>query len=134
MRGASGLIHLAAKESKRPPMISLSLSYGPSYTRRVWGEPPLPHQTLIQLILVADRLAFTRCLEACSKEMRENPNPDMALLVIDSLWHLDPAREPIQLLLDAAIESLGHIEDLWSQTPFHQGVVIDSVPMDRIQV
>ena len=114
----------------------LELSYGPSYTRRSWDEPTLPHQTLIQLILVADRLAFTRCIEACCEQLRTVLKADVALLVIDSLSHLDPAREPIQLLLGAAIESLGHIEDMWRQTPLQENSSfdIDNVSMDGIQV
>ena len=79
----------------------------------------MPHETLLHLITVANMFEFNECIEACCEELRTGLNTDVALDVIDSLYRLEPARAPINELVDDAIGAIGPLEGLWGQGRFH---------------
>ena len=101
----------------------IELSYGGIYTKRTWDGPTLSNETLLQLVGVANMFEFNDCIKACCEQMGRGLNADLALSVVACLSHLEPAREPISKLVDAAIAAIGPLEGLWGQGSFCKGPI-----------
>ena len=114
----------------------VELCYAGIYTRHTWDGPTLPHETLLHLITVANMFEFNECIESCCEELRTGLSTDVALAVINSLSHLEPARAPINKLVDDAIGSMSPLEGLWSQGRFHfnEQSAVKVASIDKIRV
>jgi len=114
----------------------MELSYGRIYTKHSWDAPTLPQDNLLHLIVVADMFEFNQCIEACCEELSRGLKTDTAVHIMNTLCHLDPPRQPISQLIDAAVVAMGPLEDLWKQGAFVPSpkVAVKSACITSIQV
>lgn len=91
----------------------MELSYGITWTKRQWDGPPFPDDTLIQLLVVAQKLGLVDAVTECCHELSRKGSFDRAILIINYLHDSATATLDISRLGDAAVAGVRQLEKLF---------------------